>query len=112
MTRAGIVVVLLRVIFGVIAAIAAVLLLFGIFIFDNPAASSNPLAWNLALAPLVYIALYVYALVPGAAFFSFASPERGRVVRALLPTLGILWYGVALLLLQVWCHGNFGCEAQ
>ena len=112
MTRVGIVVVLLKVIFGVIAAIAALLLLFGAFIFDNPAASSNPLAWNLALAPFVYIALYVHSLVPGAAFSSFANSERGRVVRALLPSLGILWYGVALLLLQVFCHGNFGCEAQ
>jgi hypothetical protein len=111
-TRADIVVVLIRVIFGVIAAVAALLLLFGAFIFDNPAASGNPLAWNLALAPLVYIALYAYSLVPGAPFLSFASLERGRVVRALLPSLGILWYGVALLLLQVYCHGNFGCEAQ
>jgi len=112
MTRTTFIVVSSRVIFGVIAAIAAVFLLLDAFIFDNPAASSNPLAWNLAIAPLVYLALYMYSLTSGANRLSSPGSDRRRVIRALLPALGILWYGAALLLLQVFCGGSFGCTSS
>jgi hypothetical protein len=112
MTRTAFVVVLLRVIFGVIAAIAALVLPFGSFIFDSPAATRNPLAWNLALAPIVYFALFAYSFTSSAKFFSFPRSGHSPIIRALMPALGILWFGLALLLLQLFCGGSFGCTAS
>jgi len=109
MTRSALVVVLLRVICGVGAAIAGVLLLFSFFIFDNPAASRNPLAWNLAFAPVVYLGLYAYSLTSAGAGVSSPGSEWSPLSRALVPLIGVAWYGVAILLVRVFCGGSFGC---
>ncbi len=55
--------------------------------------------------------IYAYSLMSAPGFLSTANSERGRLIQALLPVLGILWYGAALLLLQVFCRGSFGCTA-
>jgi hypothetical protein len=98
-----------RILFGVTAGAACVMLLFGVFIFDSPAATRNPLAWNLALAPLVYMGIYVISLLPPAGINGQAPGARARLFRAFLPMLGIAWYGLAFLMIQSICHGNFAC---
>jgi hypothetical protein len=98
-----------RILFGVTAVVACVMLLFGIFIFDSPGSTRNPLAWNLALAPLVYLGIYVISLLPPAGINGQAPGARARLFRAFMPLLGIAWYGFALLMIESICHGNFAC---
>jgi hypothetical protein len=112
MTRVGFVVFFLRLVFGCVAVVAALMLALAGLIFDDPAASHNPFAWNLALAPLVYIALYALSVNAKTKLVPSATSGGSAVLRALLPLVGILWYGIALLFLQLFCGGSFGCRAH
>ncbi len=56
---------LLRVLFGVLCVPAFLVLVLSPFMFDDPAAGKNLLAVNLAVAPVIYILLFVF--FPGTA---------------------------------------------
>ena len=101
-----------KVVFGVLAVGAVGLLLVSFFIFDSPTAIDNPLAWNLAAAPLAYLAIYAYSLSQPSTIAPPRSIYKARLIRACTPLLGIAWYGIALLLLQVLCGGSFGCRSH
>ena len=100
----------LRVLFGSLCIPAAFMLVFSGFIFDNPAALKNPLAHNLAFAPAIYIGLFVLSLVPFYIPNDPAKLPRVEMLRALLPLVGIAWFGLAILLLQTFCGGSLGCK--
>lgn len=102
-------VIIARILFGVIAVGACVMLLFGLFIFDDPAASRNVWAWNLACAPLVYMGIYVISLIPPAGINGQAPGARTQLIRAFTPIIGIAWYWFAWLMIESICHGNFAC---
>ena len=101
---------LLRMLFGILCIPAAFMLVLSLFMFDDPAASKNPLVYNLAFAPVVYIALFAFSLIPFNTPEDPAKAPRAAMLRALLPLAGIAWYGLAFLLLQTICGGNFGCR--
>jgi hypothetical protein len=100
----------LRVLFGILCIPAAFMLMLSPFMFDNPAATKSPLAYNLAFAPVIYIALFVISLVPFNIPRDPVKSPRAEMLRALLPLAGIAWYGVAFLLLQTLCDGRFACK--
>ena len=110
MSRSNLPVILLRVLFGLLCILAVFMLLLTPFMFDNPAASKNPLTRNLAMAPMVYLALFAISLIPARTPKDPAKARRAGIAWALLPLAGIAWYGVALLLLQVFCGGSFACR--
>jgi hypothetical protein len=100
----------LRTLFGILCLPAFVLLLLTPFMFDNPAAEKNPYALNLAVAPVIYLLLFVVSLVPIEAPNDAATAPRAKLIRALLPLVGVAWYGIALLLMEVMCDGKFSCR--
>lgn len=104
------VIVLLRVLFGILCIPAAIALMLSPLLFDNPAAEGSTLTNNLAYAPAIYILLYVVSLVPAGATSKDTSENKPTSMgRVLLPLAGIIWYGICLLLLEVVCEGRFAC---
>jgi hypothetical protein len=99
---------IIRLVFGLLGLAACALLLAGIFIFDGPR-STNLWTINLAAAPLVYLLTYALSLSPPARIDGQAPTRRARLLRALMPLLGIAWYGLAWLAIQKVCGGNFSC---
>lgn len=103
-------IILLRVLFGILCLPAGFMLLLSMFMFDDPEAAKNPLTINLAIAPLIYIALYAISLIPFRSPTSSGMARPASLLLVLLPLVGIAWFGISLLLLQVVCDGSFGCR--
>lgn len=100
-------VIVARILFGVIAAGACVMLLFGLSLFDDPAARRNVWTWNLACAPLVYMGIYVISLIPPTGIKGQAP--GAQLIRAFTPIIGIAWNWFAWLMIESICHGDFAC---
>jgi hypothetical protein len=97
-----------RLLFGAIGLLACLMLLFGIFIFDAPG-STNVWSVNLAAAPLVYLVTYALSCSSPTGINGQAPANRARLVRAFMPLIGIVWYGLAWFAIEKVCHGNFTC---
>jgi len=100
----------LRILFGLLCIPAGFGILLGLFIFDDPSATENRLAWMLASSPIVYLCLFALSLAPVGLAPSAAVRDRRRLLRALLPLIGIAWLALAILLLKFQCNGEFGCS--
>jgi hypothetical protein len=103
------VITVLRILFGVLALAAAlILLLVDGFLFDAPG-SGNIWVWNLAAAPLIYILVYVYSLLYPEGKNGQPPTAGARLRRALTPVWGVAWYCAAWIAIERICHGNFSC---
>jgi hypothetical protein len=99
---------IVRLLFGVLALGACLMLVMGIFIFDAPG-SVNLWSVNLAAAPLVYLVIFALSLSPPNGINGQAPTGGARLFRAFMPLSGLAWYGLAWLAIDRVCGGNFTC---
>jgi hypothetical protein len=88
---------------------ASIALVLSALIFDAPDSISNPLAWNLALAPLAVIAAYVYAY--RIAVRAYATGDWRHLWQWLQwQLLGLAWVATAYGLIDFVCAGSLSCR--